>query len=385
MDLQADSQLLRNFTYSNLVDYLKITGWHLSSSSNQRWKVFEGVLDFYGDPLEIILPQDVLDSDISHYLANAVNMLSSLFEDDPEIVSHNIQFYNRDILRIRNTETGEKSSISLSLAAQQVPQLKNLVAYAACSEVDPVPSHINARKTAAKTMVKHYQFGHTFKGSFGYTVESPVSEDLHSHEGIFKKDVRYLPFERRVMERIVRGLFQIKTATETRDAQVIIDGYGEGLNSNMCKSLVKMSPDHSTPIEYLITWSPLLAPSEDIKKPEPILITETSFEHLKYAATMLEQLEPKEITITGFVKELKTDDNPLGTDTSRTVLIDVTTANDDIPSRVSITLGKDDYQKALDAHGDWLPVTIKGILQRRYGSRWYIVKYSSFVVTPKLL
>lgn len=385
MDLQANSKLLQNFNYKSLVEYLELTGWQLSPSSNQKWKVFEGAPDYYGEPLEIVLPQNIHTPDVMHYLAKATNILSALTDEDPEIVSHNIQFFNRDILRIRNIETAEKSSISLNLASQQVPQLKSLVAYAACSEVDPVPSHINSRKSAAKTMVRHYQFGHTFRGSFGYTVESPVSEDLHSQDRMFTKGVSYRPLERRVMERIVRGLVHTKLATETQDVQIIIDGYGEGLNSNMCKSLVKMSPDRYSPIEYSISWSPLLYPSEDIKQPETILVSELSYEHLAYAAAVLEQLEPKEITITGFVKELKTDDNPLGTETSRTVIIDVTSASDDVPSRVSISLNTIDYQKAIAAHGDWLPITIKGILQRRFGSQWYIVKYSDFSVTPRLL
>jgi hypothetical protein len=345
---------------------------------------FEGTNDYYGQPLEIVLPQNLSSPDSKLYISNAINMLSSLKQIEPELLIHNINYYERDILRIRNLETGNVSSIPLNLASQQVPQLKNLVSYSACSEVDPVPSHVNTRKPLAKQMVKHYQFGHTFRGSFGYTVESPISENLLSDNEMVR-NTRFLPIERRVMERIVRGLSHMKQATETRNSNIIIDNYSNGLNANMCLSLLNLSPDKYSPIEFSITWSPKIAPSEDISDQESFVLNESSYHQLEYAASILDKLEPKEVTIRGLVKELKTDDNPLGLDTSRAVVINVTNENDTLPSNVMVLLNADDYQAAISAHREWLPVIITGILQRSHGNKWHIIKYSSFNVTPRLL
>ncbi len=188
------------------------------------------------------------------------------------------------------------------------------------------------------------------------------------------------------MERIVRGLANTTYATQNRDTQALIEGYGDGLNANMCRALLNMVPSGSyDPIEYTITWSPKFKPSDDIQDPTPFLITEPSYDQLEYAAVVLEKLEPKEITIRGFIKELKVDDNPLGTDTARTVIVQVTNASSNVPAKIAISLNKADYQDALRANGDWLPVDITGILQKRRGDKWYIVKYSSFNVTPRLL
>ncbi len=187
MELRANSKLLDDFNSKNLIEYLELTGWHLSHASNSKWQIFEGASDFYGKPLDIVLPKNLNAPDTNQYISNAINMLSELANQDVEIITHNIKNYERDILRIRNLETNTSSSISLYLAAQQVPQLKHLVSFAACSEVDPVPHHVNANKPIAKSMVKHYQFGHTFKGSFGYTVESPVADNIASENHMFNR------------------------------------------------------------------------------------------------------------------------------------------------------------------------------------------------------
>jgi hypothetical protein len=381
MDLNPSNKLLEDFKPGRLIEYLNLKGWR-SLYPNKKWTVLEGPPDYYGHPLELALPQDLNSPDIFLYVSNAVNMLSSLDNMEPELLLHNIKFYDRDILRIKNLETNSASSISLSLAAQQVPQLKSLVSFAACSEVDAAPSHASAQKPLAKQMVKQYQFGHTFRGSFGYTVESPLPEAFSSMN--IMAGVKYLPVERRVMERIVRGLSFTKIATETRNTSVLTDNYADGFNANMCTSIVKMSPEKLSPIEFYITWSPTILPSEDIGEPEPITLTEASFDQLQYAAETLEKLEPKEVTIRGLVKELRTDDNPLGLDTSRTVVIDITNDNDSLPNRVTVLLSATDYQAAIVAHKEWLPITIKGFLQRRHGNKWHIIKYSSFKVTPKL-
>lgn len=382
MDLHPESKLLEDLSPDTLVEYLNLTGWKVSSS-NDKWKVFEGDADYYGDPLEIVMPQDVRAPDTALYVSNAVTMLSAIKKIDPELLLRNIRFYDRDILRIKNLETGDTFSISLRMAAAQVPQLKNIVSYSACSEVDPLPVHASTNKPIARHMVQQYQFGHTFRGSFGFTIEVPLSGSSITENDLLK-GVKYLPPERRVMERIVRGLSHTKMAVETRDTQHIIENYADGFNANMCRSLLSLSVDKTSPIEFSITWSPKVVPSEDISKPDPLILSEPSYKHIEYAAKVLEELEPKEVTIRGLVKSLKADDNPLGLDTSRTVVIEVTNASDKLPPRVTVLLSKEDYQHALTAHGEWLPVTIKGILQVRRGNKWHIIKYSSFDVTPRL-
>jgi hypothetical protein len=383
MELHPDSKLLEDLSPDTFVKYLDLTGWKLSTSSNKKWMIFEGASDYYGNPLEIVIPQDSEAPDISTYISNAVNLLSALHQTDPELLVHNIRYHDRDILRIRNIETGDTSSISLRTAAAQVPQLKHLVSYAACSEVEPLPIHANTRKPIAKQMVSQYRFGHTFRGSFGFTVEAPIPGPSITQNELLK-GVKYLPVERRVMERIVRGLSHAKLAVEARDTKPIIDNYADGLNANMCRSLLGLSVDKSSPIEFSITWSPKVAPSDDISNPEPIVLSEASYKHIEYAASQLEQMKLKEVTIRGLVKALKVDDNPLGLDTSRMVVIQVTNESDSLPSQVNVLLSKEDYQKAIIAHGEWTPIIIKGILQVRRGNRWHLINYTSFDVTPKL-
>ena len=215
MDLRPDSNLLQNFPIDSLIAYLNLTGWR-RVAVNKRWFVFEGSKDIHGDALEVVLPRLSEASDLNLYVANAVNLLSALSNESPEVTARRIRHYDSDVLTVRNLETGERNSITLRLAQRQVSRLKQLVAYSACSEREPKPYFI-MQSGIADRMVEHYRFGHTFAGSFGYTIESPLIHEsdvfrskfqdrLFELEAYTDEEVVVTPLERRVMERVVRGL-----------------------------------------------------------------------------------------------------------------------------------------------------------------------------------
>lgn len=65
--------------------------------------------------------------------------------------------------------------------------------------------------------------------------------------------------------------------------------------------------------------------------------------------------------IAGYVVAL-TADAPVSREFAGTVT--VTTDVGGIPARVQVLLNADDYKKACDAHRDWLPVRVNGLLHR---------------------
>lgn len=151
MEILPSSVLLHNLPVENVVAYLGLIGWKASEASG-RWLVFEGSADVDGEPLQIVLPLDSQARDLRAHLANAVSLLSDMTEESPEEVVRRVKFYDRDVLRMRNLETGEQDSITLKLAYEQVSELKNLVAYAACSEQNPKP-HFNTLSRIGQRIV----------------------------------------------------------------------------------------------------------------------------------------------------------------------------------------------------------------------------------------
>ena len=383
MMISPSSPILKGVFYEDLLEYLHNTGWQLVPSINNKWIVFEGASDIEGNPLEIVLPQDPHIVDIQVHIANAINTLCAVADAPLEVTVAKIKYHNQDVLRVRNPETGETDALSLKIAAQQVFELKQLVAYSACSEDEPKPYFMNSQLPSARSMVEKYRFGHTFRGSFGFTIETPrISKQRF---GVQKSlipnmvnDQEYVPLARRVMERIVRGLLVTQEATETRDVQKIVREYKRAFNSNMCRAIVNMSIGKKQPLEYTIAWSSVMPPSDEtLRDPGVIRLDYHSYEYLAHAAEILSELEPEEVTITGLVTDLSARDNPLGLDTSRSIIIRWHDKSKGTIHKVYVVLEKEDYLKAIKAHQEWRPVTITGTLQR-VKRNWKIINYHDF-------
>lgn len=383
--LIPNSDLISRFDYDDLVEYIQDIGWHLNTTMNEKWLVFEGVHDIESNPIEVVLPRDPFSPSYKQSAVSAINILCALSDIEPDEIIYKIRYHDRDVLKVSNPETGDHDSIPLRVASQQVAELRQLVAYSACSEENQKPFYLNAQSQISKRMVDRYQFGHTFRGSFGFTVETPAISRLMftKQQSAFQdlvSDQIIAPTERRVMERIIWGLILTEEATETKDVQKIIKGYKQGFNSNMCRAIVNMSISKRLPLDYAISWSARMAPhNEKIRNPGVIRLNSDSYEHLEYAAEILGELEPEEVKIKGLVTDLKADDNPLGLDTSRSVII---RWNDEVEGRVYkvfVVLNKEDYIQAINAHKEWLPVSISGTL-KRIKNNWKIVDYHDFKI-----
>lgn len=385
MMISPSSSILKGLSYKDLVEYLRHVGWQPTVTPNNRWVIFRGAEDVAGEVLEIILPSDPQARDIYAHFANAINTLCAVTDTPPENLLAEIKYFDRDILRVKNPEMDHSDALSLKVAAQQVFELKQLVAYAACSEDDPKPYFVNAQLPFARRMVEQYRFGHTFRGSFGFTIETPpVSSQAFSAQlSLIPEKVagqKFIPPARRVMERIARGLLITQEATKQGDVRKIVQEYRRAFNSNMCQAIVNMSVGKKYPLEFAVTWSKIEPPSDDkLRNMEMIRFDHESYTHLAYAAELLSKIEPEDVTITGLVTDLSAKDNPLGLDTSRSIIIRWYDKTDGKTHKVYVVLSREDYLRAIKAHQEWRPVTITGTLQK-VKRNWRIIDYRDFRV-----
>jgi hypothetical protein len=371
--MAANSTLVRNLPYRHLVEYLPLLGWEMTVLGD-RWLVFAGSSDVDGNPLEIVLPQNPQVSDIAFHLTNAVTILADVTGDSPENVAQKVRLYDRDVLKMRNLETGDQDSITLQFASKQVFELKNLVGYGACSEHDPKP-HFEAMLPVGHQATRRYRFGHTFSGSFGFTVESSPLERptilRATQKSLMPDDVEeeeffLAPFDRRVMERIVRGLLATQRATNMHDVIPLVEEYSGGFNSKMCRAVVDMSMDKTT-LEYTVLWSPKIAPEVSID--EPIKLGVTSYQYLEEAAAILGEVEPNWVTVQGMVTRLQAHGDPMELSSSRAVIIKWTNREGGKIVNILVPLEKDDYVVADEAHMHWQTVEITGIAEK-VGTQW---------------
>lgn len=282
MDIKPSNQLLNETPVENLIQYLTLKGWHEVPSRNKRALVFGGEYDIKGNPLKIVLPKNFQARDLPVHMASAVNLLAAIAHEAPQETLKRIRYYNADVLYIRNLHTRTNASISLSMATRQLVSLHHLMAEAAYLEYKRLsPQH--ASTDAVTDTVAHFQFGHTFPGSFGYTIEAPlINEGEPATNGITYP----IPL-RSIVERIMYGLHITEQATQDENVQVLVNSHSRGFNAKMCRAIAEMGYD-DTPIEYCVDWSPGL-PSQLQDITRPIRLDGTSYRLLAEAAEQSSQ------------------------------------------------------------------------------------------------
>lgn len=366
--------------FYNIRDFLSLNGWSLEDE--KKWYIYHLHLD--GEDYEVVLPKNDSAIDSERYFDQAIEMISGI-SDDPELTTRErVKYVNTDVLKVKNLGSGLEQSITIEDASEQIKQLKTLIAYSATSEDKNRPHH-NQTSSSAKRMIKHYRFGHTFKGSFGFSVESNI---ISKGQQLSLKDSEsyyYMPpMERRVMERIARGLLDIEESARSSVIDILIEGYVAGLNANMCKAINGLSLSGKRDVEYNILWSPRVKVDDDLVMKDGIIVSHKHNSYIKEAIEELTRLDPEPVWISGHVVGTSSKDAPLISSTPRYAVI--RWENRELngkqaqPVDVLVTLDPDAYGKAQSANLEWKTVSVKGYIQRS-GSRWLLSEPSSFKIT----
>jgi len=369
----------------NLLPYLKYSGWNEVESDNSRWIVLQGAKDMTGKPIQVVFPRHRTEEEGTKYAIKAVEILSAIENESLQLTLQSVINYDRDMLYIRNTETSQSDAISLNLAAGQVQNLKRTIEYSACSEKEAKPYFLSSLPVA-KTTVRDFLFGHTFAGSFGFTIESPRLPDppkfiqqrlpLNGDDTPPPIDI---PFVRRVLERIARGLNFAKQAENEKNHQILIDEYASGFNSNMCSAVVGISQNKRASVEFRIKWSPKIKTGDDVSQHEPIQLRTNGYDILEFAAKELKTTKPEHIKFVGHIRALTASDNPYKLGTRRAVVIRGVIPEIKRVADVIVELDREDYTKATEAHIGWQNVQISGVLSRS-GTAWRLFDVRDFKV-----
>jgi hypothetical protein len=166
------------------------------------------------EDVEIVLPRDRNASDFLTRMESAIRTLSELEDRPAEQIIADVRAVGFDVVRSRiPDELVRDDTVHLMTAANYITGVKDLLAATATTEIDPAPYFLRVKKEGADYAEACY-FGHTFRGSFGFTIESPVSPN--SAPPLF--DIQQTPpFERRVIQRLARGIGDICDAVRQDD------------------------------------------------------------------------------------------------------------------------------------------------------------------------
>ncbi|QDS35517.1 hypothetical protein [Brevibacillus brevis] len=360
----------------DLVRYLKDVGWTLAEHPNDKLILFRGPLNDSGKPLEIAIPKNVHYQDYNSRVNDALRIISILKGKDIKEITKEVLLTSHDIFKVRILDTGGYSnSISLPYASNSLKSLKDLFVYGACSEQVSLPYF----DTPLQVGINHAhlcRFGHTFEGSFGLSISSPIVNEYVQIDMFEEQNA--LPFERKVMERIIRGIDLLGQSVNEDNGDILVNSYDVAFNSKMCESLLDLSSNKTIRIGLDVEWSSKFEVSEDIKNKNNWILSEASYAILEYAAEELKKIEPYNETIIGNIVTLHSNKNPMSDEN----FLRQATIKHEINGKkvlVKLDLDKESYTVAYEAHGKGLPIKASGVLYKK-GNTWRMVEVTEVSV-----
>jgi hypothetical protein len=346
---------LDHLSLDNFISYLRSTGWRRVKYQDDHMIVFAHNVDEGEPPSLIALPANEQLSDFASRITEAVRRLADVEQTSPADVMQKIQSVGQDIIYLR-LSLPRNDFPSLEITSHFLQGLRNLVTYGACMEKE-IRRYFEQPFRVGKEQAQHFQFAHTFQGSFGFTIESQIADiqQLALWSGHNRP-----PMQRKVLERITRGLLFTKSAEEHHNSEEISRNFTQGFNANMCKSIVEMLEEiQDAQVVYSVRWSPRLQPSADVSQITSILLNRETSYYLREAAQYLEQTAGADLegdkTIEGLVTNLSSEGQ----------VARVVTVSAEGFGKVSFSLEPKEYAIACDAHRDGRTVSVKGQLVRR--------------------
>jgi len=329
--------------------------------------------------VELIVPNSIESSEYAQQTARIIEALATLERREESLVARSIREVAYDVLRSRIPDTQVFSdAIRLEVARSFIGGIRSVLAAAATTELRPLPYFLRLRKEAAE-YADRCRFGHTFRGSFGFTVESP----LHGHDQIALPGmVPPPPFERRVIQRLTRGLATVSQAVKTDSIDPITNAVNTGFSANVCEQLATLVQQTSPAgLDFDFSFSPeWQSDNETLQPSQTYHLAAHHVEVIRAAAKELRtQVQSWPETVYGRVIRLASEADPSDlTDLMGEREIAILWSSDALGDiTVRTALNPTDYLKALEAHAAGRPVEVSGTLERR-ARGWVLLDPSGF-------
>ncbi|HWE92724.1 MAG TPA: hypothetical protein VG269_02015 [Tepidisphaeraceae bacterium] len=372
--------------------YLAATGWHAlrrkidvprpestaarvliegRTSAKRNFEIY--VSD--EEDIELIVPSSANSSEYPAQVERIVTAIAMLKDQSEAVVAQSIREIAFDVVRstIPDAQVMD-DAIHLEIARNFVVGIRSVLAAAATTELHPTPYFLRLKKEGVE-FADGCRFGHTFRGSFGFVVESPLyGTNQETLPGIAPAP----PFERRVMRRLTNGLKALANAVAADSTGPIVDAVQSGFSANVCEQLaVLIEGTSQNALALDFSFSPEWKEGEPVATPssEHFMVGHSHMEIASAAARELRlQIRSSAETVFGRVTRLASEGDPSDlTDLMGEREVAILWSSEelgDITVRASLTPA--DYLRAVDAHATGRPVEVSGTLEHR-PRRWVLL------------
>jgi hypothetical protein len=331
------------------------------------------------EDVEIVLPHDKVSVDYVHQLERAVRTLSDVEGRDPHQVITDVRLIGFDVVRSRIPDMMvREDTIQLLAAANYITKVKSLLAATATTEMQPTP-YFQRVRPAATDYADRCRFGHTFRGSFGFTIESPIVPNV---EPALLDIEQRVPFERRVIQRFAHAVSAVCQAVKNDDGAMLTGSVLLGFSANSLEQFAELVESTSAGgLTFSFSFSPEWRSPKDLSTPRELFVGPRHVEVSRAAAKALrKQAISRPETVIGRVERLQSEDDPSNFLSHGAREVEIQWLSEDLgrlPVRVS--LPPSDYLAAIEAHKTGHPVKVTGTLEGK-GRTWRLVEPRDFSV-----
>lgn len=243
---------------TDLRDYAKAQGWQLLPQAVQ-----DGLYVFSNPAYarrQLVFPVSTDAPDYADAVSLAINKLSELTGQEPDLVRAAVQEAKDDTLRFRVVDVRNESAfIPLSYAVTAINGAKELFLSAASSVLKPQVHHPRLSRAEAWQLMEATRFRHTETGSFVIKVSSPVNA-VPFQGSLFGESV---PFARQTTLTINQGLAKLVAAVQADTLTQLIEEVKQSplpeISSNMCKAITAFQERHDDfDLVVDFAWAPVL-------------------------------------------------------------------------------------------------------------------------------
>lgn len=365
--------------------YLLASGWNLKSlrrdvSANvvTGFQMFIKTVNGQSTP-PILLPSDTVAVDLPQRIRDAMQVLVELEIRSSQDVINSVKRVGYDVIRSAiPSQFVTDDTIRLATATEFVSQMRGLLAATATTEKKPRPAFGRLLKESIR-YADACRFGHTYRGSFGFVIESPLPAiDVMP----LLADAPPTPFERRVLQRFARGVSSVVEAVDRESTTPITTSVNFGFSANGCEQLADLI-DAVSPagLKFAFDLSPEWAIDRSMDG-TAYLVTAAHGEACRLAARELRRDDTAvPVDVAGRVVRLQnqTDPSDLTSQTGEHEVVILWSSDDYGDIQVRTNLIPANYLAAVEAHGQGLPVWVSGTLVRS-GRQWVLNSPHSFEV-----
>jgi hypothetical protein len=331
-----------------------------------------------GDPIQVMVPTNTQAPEFLERIERAINIIATVEQRPPDRVAASIRGVGFDLVHSKVPDSLVfDDSIALAIASNYIADIQELLTATANTEIQPTAFYPRAKKGAIE-YANSCRFGHTFRGSFGFTIESPIEENSTP---MLPEIPESPPFERRVIQRLARGVRAAVQAVETNDIRPIVDSMPQGFGANACEKFAKLIVDTSPGgLTMSFAFSPEWRAADEFTGTVEYRV---DARHAEITLTAAKALRNKPFSrpekIKGRIVNLYNETDPndlLHTDGEREITVHWQSEDlGDID--VHIVLTPEEYLRAYEAHGKGQEVSSAGTLERK-GRNWILTSLTQF-------